>query len=463
MNSLLERIYNCSPIWVQNLMTTVYGYMLHKQRYGGNFSKYLAQVRETQWWSSNRLEAFQNERLTALVRHASANTRYYRRVFESLGLSPDDVTCKKDLHKLPILTRDDLREHFDDIVARNIPRRSIFVDHTSGTTGTPRTLHIDLNCLQYDFALSARAREWAGLNYLPRRASMRGRLIVPVEQNRPPFWRYNRVENQLLMSSYHLSAQHISAYAEQLKRFRPQLIDGYPSSIYTLSRMMQMQGLDTFRPRAVMTDSETVLGSQRQCIEEHFGCRVYDSYGSAELAFSARQCEQGGYHLDAEIGIVEIIRDGENIGPDNIGRVVCTGLMNYAMPLIRYDVGDMASLSDEKCPCGRDLPLIHSIEGRVEDIIVTPEGRKVGRLDPVFKEVRNVLEAQIVQESPENVIVNVVRSENYTDTDSCDLKDALRRRLGLKVKIRLVFIDQIPRTKAGKFRFAVSRVKSGFE
>lgn len=442
-------------------MTAAYGYILHRQRYGGNFQRHLAEVREIQYWPAEQLEKLQNERLAALVRHAYNNTRYYRQLFHHLGLMPDNITCKQDLSKLPIMTRDDLRRHFDDIVVRNIPRWRIFVDHTSGTTGTPRTVHIDLNCLQYNFALLARAREWAGVGYIPRRASLRGRLIVPVAQDRPPFWRYNRVEDQLLLSSYHLSAKHVSAYAEQLARFRPQLIDGYPSAIYTLAQLKRMQGLDDFRPRAVMTDSETLLAYQKQFIEEYFGCQVYDWYGSAELAFSAGQCEQGNYHLNSEFGIVEIVRDGERVGQGEIGHVVCTGLLNYAMPLIRYDVGDTAALSDKKCSCGRDLQLIDSIEGRVEDIIRTPEGRMVGRLDPVFKEVHNVLEAQIVQETMDTITVNLVPAEGYTESDSRNLEIALRKRIGHQVKIRVMFVDQIPRTRVGKFKFVMSRVESG--
>ena len=459
----MEKLYASSPIFVQNWMTTLYGYILHRQRYGGNFWRHLAEVRETQWWSAERLQQLQNGRLTSLVRHAYANSRYYHRLFNRLGLTPEDITCRDNLQKLPILSKAELRHHFNDIVASNIPHRRIFVDHTGGTTGTPLTLYIDLDCLQYNFALMARAREWAGMNYLPRRASLRGRLIVPVDQDRPPFWRYNRMEDQLMLSSYHLSAENISAYAERLVLFKPRLVDGYPSAIYTLAQLMQLQGLDAFHPQAVMTDSETLLAYQRERIEKHFACRVYDWYGSAELAFSAGQCEQGNIHLNTEFGIVEIIQDGQRASPGEVGHVVCTGLKNYAMPLIRYDVGDTATLSEGECPCGRSLPLIGSIEGRVEDIIVTPEGRMVGRLDPVFKEVHNVLEAQIVQESLDTVTVNVVRAESYTDRDSSDLQKALHERLGSRMKVRLVFVDQIPRTRAGKFRFAVSKVKSGLE
>lgn len=462
MNVSLERLYNSSPIWIQNLMTTVYGYNLHRQRYSDNFQRHLAEVRETQWWPAERLEALQNERLAALVRHAYAYTRYYRQLFDRLGLKPKDITCKDDLCKMPILSKDDLREHFDDIVARNIPRRRIFVDHTSGTTGTPRTLHIDLNCLQYNFALLARAREWAGVDCLPRRASLRGRLIVPNEQEEPPFWRYNRIEDQLLLSSYHISAETILVYAERLRHFKPQLLDGYPSAVYTLARLMQLQGLDNFHPQAVMTDSETLLAYQRQCIEQQFGCKVYDWYGTAELAFSAGQCEQGNYHLNAEFGIVESVQNGERVGQGEIGHVVCTGLLNYAMPLIRYDVGDTAIFSDEKCPCGRDLQVMNSVEGRVEDIIVTPEGRMVGRLDPVFKEVQNVLEAQILQDSLDTVRVKVVCAEGYNEVDSLNLKDALRKRLGYQMQIELEFVNLIPRTEAGKFRFVISNVETGW-
>lgn len=459
MNSLLERLYVRSPAYVQDLIVSAYGCILHRQRYGGNFQRHLTEVQETQWWSAERLEALQNARLTALIHHAYANTRYYRRLFDRLGLMPEDIACKDDLRKLPVLTKDDLREHFHDIVASNIPRRRIFVDHTSGTTGTPRMLYIDLNCLQYNYALLAREREWAGLPHNARRASLHGRVIVPANQQSPPFWRYNWAENQLLLSSYHLSANNIPAYVEQLLRFKPELIAGYPSSIYALAREMKEQGLAGVHPKAVLTSAETLLSYQRECIKEQFTCRVLDCYGSSELAFWVGQCSEGSYHVCPEFGIVEILRNREPVGYGEVGHIVCTGLLNYAMPLIRYEVGDIAVFSSRRCTCGRESSLLESIEGRIEDVVITPDGRKVGRLDSVFKNVTNVVEAQIVQEDEAHLIVNVVRSAGYTGRDSQAIRSALQERLGSKMDFRLDFVPSIPRTKAGKFRFVISHLE----
>lgn len=458
MNKTLNSVYNKSPVWFQNIMVNTYGYMLKRQRYGGKYEQYLNEVNKTQWWPEDALRELQNRRLQALVKHSCENTKYYRNLFNKLGLKPEDFCSKEDLKKLPILTRDNLRANFKDIIDGNYIQKGAVVDYTSGTTGTPRKIYINYDCLQYSYALYSRAMEWFGLGHNPRKACLGGRLIVPVRQTKPPFWRFNMCDNQLLLSAYHITEQNTKHYVKRLMDFVPEIIDGYPSNLYTLARFMKRLNFRGVYPKVIFSNSEMLLDSQRKCIEEQFRCAVYDWYGNSESACVVIQCPDGGYHISDEFCIIEIINDAGAADTDTIGKVVCTGLFNYAMPLIRYEVGDLAALSNDKCSCGRSLSLLKCIEGRIEDSIVTADGRVL--VIPIFKEINNVAESQIIQESQNRLKVRVVKERGYSDKDSRKIIDFLADRVGRNMKIEIEFTESIERTKSGKFRFIVSRLNA---
>lgn len=459
MSEILETLYRLAPIPLQNLMVTIYGYQLHHIRYGGHFQHHLTEVRDSQYWVTEDLVRWQQQRLTLLVRHAYEHTRYYRQLFDHLGIRPDSIRTVLDLRRLPILSTDEVRSHFLDFRAVNIPSRNIFLDHTSGTTGSPLTVYIDKNAVQCSFALLALVREWAGIKPGSRIASFPGRLTVPVSQKSPPFWRYNISENRILFSSYHLSLQNTPTYVRKLQEFRPALIEGYASSIYLLARYMQELNLNGVYPQTIIPNAETVLEYQRAFIEKQFRCKVHDYYGTAETLVFAGQCLQGRYHLCPGFGIVEVVReDGSPAAVGEAGALVLTGLMNYGMPLIRYKVGDMGALSDERCPCGRTWPVLASVTGRIEDVITTPDGRTIGRLDPVFKGIEHVIEAQIVQKDLSQLQVLVVRGKGFGDNDAGQIIKSLRQRVGHEIGVQIEFVDNIPRTRTGKFRFVVSHI-----
>jgi len=339
----------------------------------------------------------------------------------------------------------------------------IFVDHTSGSTGTPMTIHIDKACVQYNYALISLVRSWAGIGLRDSKATFGGRLVVPIQQQAPPFWRYNPTERQLYFSSYHMSAHNLEAYVDKLQEFQPKEIEGYPSSIYNVARYMKEKGRDGVYPTAVITNAEMVLDHQRRDIEEQFQCKVYDYYGTAENLVFAGQCPEGNYHICPDFGIIEVVQNDKRVPPGQAGDLICTGLRNYAMPLIRYRIGDTGILTGEICPCGRTWPLLKSVLGRKEDFVVTPDGRLVGRLDPVFKGLKNIAEAQIIQETRERLVVKIVKGGNYTGQDSQELIEELRKRVGFEMDIQIQFVDAIPRGPAGKFRFVVSNVSGEFK
>ncbi len=234
---------------------------------------------------------------------------------------------------------------------------------------------------------------------------------------------------------------------------------GYPSALSTLAAWALETGDLPAPARVVVTTSETVTESARRSIEEAFRCRLFDRYGAVEQCAFASQCAEGRYHVSPEVGIVEILDpEGRPCPPGAIGEVVCTGLANTLQPLLRYRVGDAARWAlDQNCPCGRQMPVLEGIEGRYEDMCVTPDGRRILRFDTVFKGVSAIREAQVVQERRDLFVINVVAAEGFSETDAQSLRANMRLHVGdVATEVRLV--DAIPRTAAGKFRAVVCRV-----
>ncbi|MHC4564502.1 MAG: phenylacetate--CoA ligase family protein [Planctomycetota bacterium] len=286
-----------------------------------------------------------------------------------------------------------------------------------------------------------------------------GHPVAHHSRRAPPFWVHDYANNWLLMSSYHLTEANLLHYISRLQKFKPDLLGGYPSSIYLLALANRHLGCKV-RPRAIYTSSETLFDHYRKVIEESFGCRVFTYYGNAERAAFIAECEHGRCHLRPEHSYVEFLdSDDKPAANGSEGRMICTAFGNYAMPLVRYDIGDIAVLSENQtCECGRSGPLIDRIAGRTEDYIVTPDGRFVAGLGNLFKDAIKVRMAQVVQDNSNEITIRIVREVDYAAEDEQRILDEARRRLGRKIGIRFDYVADIPRTKNGKFRFIVSNV-----
>jgi len=293
-------------------------------------------------------------------------------------------------------------------------------------------------------------------------ATFGGRIVVPAQQTRPPFWRYDVFNDNWHFSSYHLSDRNLPHYCDQLSKVNPSHIRSYPSAIYTVALFMRDRGIAGIRPKAIITSAETLLEHQREVIEEQFGCRIYDEYGCNEMAIFATQCEEGSYHISPEYSWVKVGRSSECSADQTEGALICTSFINLTMPLIRYKIADVVSLSGDRwCACGREMPVIAQICGRQDDVVATRDGRKVGRLDPVFKGANGIKEAQIVQDAPDHITVRIVWVEHEISKRKAIMgfvEDQLQRRLGEAVHIDFEETRQIERTRSGKFRAVISKL-----
>lgn len=461
MNPRIERSYYGSPVWLQNLAVTAFGYSLRRQRSGAEANACLRQLQESQWWPAATMQAYVDAQLRETLAHAFRHVPYYRRLAAHARLQPTDVRSVADLCQLPLLEKEQVRHAPNDFVCdRDVLGQRVFRLSTSGTTGTPLTITCDPASRRRHYAFWSRLRSWFGIGPSDLRATFFGRIICSPQQQQPPFWRYDYFQRNYLFSSYHLSNQHLGSYADALRRLQPPEIIGYPSSIFALARYLVEKDITDIRPRVIFTTAETLLAYQREAIERAFGAPVVDQYGCTEMAFYVSQCEHGSYHVHPEHGIVEVVGpDGAPVPPGTVGEAVCTGLVNRAMPLIRYRLGDRIALKNGGCSCGRSFPLLAEIAGRMDDVLMTPSGRPLGRLDPVFKPLKGIRATQIIQSSLDRLLVRIVVDNTFSNRDLESLRYELAKRAGDEMTIEFDFVSEIPKDPNGKLRAVVSKVR----
>jgi phenylacetate-CoA ligase len=455
--SLLDRIYARSPVFVQNAMATGYGIRQRMLRNRGEFPKFFRELDAQQWLSADELQELQNQALRRTIAFAATNVPYYRDMFATLKLAPRDIKTPADLHVLPFLDKGIVQREF----ARLRPDRvsvPALAQSTGGTTGRPVPYFTSPSCIQFNYATyEARFRRWAGVEFGDRMVTINGKPIVPMTQNGPPYWRRNLAFNQLYVSAYHLSDANLPAIIDRMAEFQPRVIVAYTSAAHRIARFMNDRGwTGRVRPRAVLVSSETVFDWQREDMERAFACKVFNGYSLGEPVCFVTECPEGSMHISPEYGVIELLESDEG------HEVVATGLINEAMPFVRYRTGDLAVPGDgARCACGRGLPTIGAIHGRVDDMVVNPEGVTVGpaALSLAFQSVPNLREAQIVQDSPDRIELALAVASAYGPADEQFLLAELRKRLGLRLAIDISYVDAVPRTSGGKQRLVVSSLK----
>jgi phenylacetate-CoA ligase len=450
-------VYDGAPPFIKNLAASVYGAGQRRARYGEAFGRHLDLLRRSQGWTSEELRAYQHERLGAFLARAVPGTPYYRGREEYRR-----AAATGSLDGVPLLSKREVRDHRQDFFHeewRGMRPRTV---HTSGTSGQSLVFPVTGDCFQREYAFRELHYSWGGVSLVGRQpfAFCAGHPVAVPERSEPPFWVHDRVNRHLFLSSYHLTAANLPHYVRALEAFAPVLIGGYPSSLYLLALAYRRHGTGRLRPRAVYTFSETLTDQQRSAMGDTFGCRVFNWYGNTEMCSNIVECEQGDLHLKMEHSFVEILNDrDEPCRPGESGRLVCTGFGNLAFPLIRYDIGDTVQLAaGQASRCGRGGILIDRVAGRLEDYVITPDGRLIGRLDHIFKDSAHVVEAQVVQERLEEVVLRIVPDSAYSPEDEAALLAEAERRLGPAVRVRVECVVRIPRGSTGKFRFVVSSV-----
>ncbi len=441
-----------SPKLVKHLILPV-----HEKLLGRGTLRYLRQLEESQWWSFCRLQEWQQAKLRILLAHAQATSSFYRRRLREAGIDPDRARLD-DLVCLPTLSKLEIAEHIDEMVDSSIPG-GLFPYTTGGSTGAPLTFKIDRGRQASDQAARARTRRWFGIDLGARELYLWGSPVELTAQDRARRLR-DRLANHRLLDAFNMTSRTMSRYLDELRRFDPVHLFGYPSSIARLFRHAAESGRPIRAPslRAVFVTGEVFDRADRAIIEEAVSVPVADGYGSREAGFIAHQCPLGAYHVTMESHIVELLgANGRPVDPGDCGEVTITHLDAFGMPFVRYRTGDMARRGLELCPCGRGLETLTAIEGRKTDMLRTADGGFAHGLSVIYvlRDVPAIQEFKIVQRPKLDLDVTLVLRRELSTAERVKIADQLKQRIGGSIEVRLNVVDRIAPDPSGKYRHVV--------
>ena len=465
----MRNLIRKAPPWIKKPIKYVYGLIPYEKRLGKVFWDTYNFLQESQWWSKEKLEEYQMKELNKLLHHAYANVPYYRKIFDEKGLKPKDIQDFNDLQLLPYLTKEDVRNNFNDLMAKNLPKSMFQYVSTSGSTGIPLQFYEEKEVTgSREMAFHWRMRSWIGYSFTDKCAVLRGNVVEKSERNKRAWWEYDPVDKLLILSLYDMTEENLFKYVKKLNEFQPKFIQAYPSGITILARFMREHDIELIYPiKAILCGSENLYSSQREMLEETFKCRVFSWYGLTEKAVLAGECEKSTYyHIFPEYGVTELIRsDGSLVNHEGgVGEIVGTGFNNYAVPFIRYKTGYLAVYTQRKCSCGRNYQLIEKVEGRLQEFIVAEDDHLIPLGDmQIFFVFDNVKQFQFYQDKEGEVVFKIVKKDTYTEEDTSHILRSLYDRMGDSVKVYIEFVDKIPRTDRGKYRFLIQKLSVNFE
>jgi len=378
---------------------------------------------------------------------AAGNTNFYSSLFGSMPKFDNPVEWLKTI---PYLDKNTLRNNPQDFIANT----SFSIKaHTSGTTGTPLKLRRNLQSIAREQAYFFSWFQSAGWESDDEMIELRGNMVVPANRTNPPYGIRDYIFKKNILSSYHLSDDTIPWYIDKIKKSNAKFISAYPSSAFVIADFMRKNQLNPLNLNAVFLASESISSHQKNVIEK-FLAPVFGHYGNAERVAWMTTCSAGCYHENLNYGFTEYIPLGENTY-----EIVATGFINKSMPILRYRTGDIAVDPfgrQHRCECGKNGPGCRKIIGRIDDLFITANGRKIGRLDHVFKNINNISAAQIIQHDINSTEIKIVRNDSFSVNDENLILENFLLRVGDNVDVKFNYVNSIPRTNNGKFRSVVS-------
>lgn len=444
-------IYNRSPIFLQNLFTTLQGYAYKRERFGKVYYQAIEELQKRDYSDAAALAAYQKKRLVELADYAYAHSAFYRDFYREVDWERFHATA--DITLLPILPKETVRQNITRMYT--VSASDGVESNTSGTTGTSMCFYYTKEDRQRRMAYLDFFKMQHG--YIPmkmKRASFNSSKIVPPKQKRKVFWRTNHAIKQRIYSGYHCKGENLQYYVKNLNRYKPQSLDGYPSALYEVARyILEHKVQMSFRPIAIFPTAETLFPHYKETIEKAFGCPVRDQYASSEGAPFITECKCGHLHYCTDTGVIEFGEGGE---------MTVTCFETHGTPLLRYQIGDKAFLSKEQyCTCGCKMPRVDRIEGRSLDYI---QSKSNGKFTSIYLSLvsadfmNSVKNMQFVQNDADSVDVYLETDDSYREEMNRTILSKLHYSLGADMEIRIHRVDSIEKDPSGKFRFIINRV-----
>jgi len=435
-------------------------YLLHYRR-----------LQRAQYDSPVSIRAKQWRALQKIVTHAFDTVPFYRDRWQQAGLCPAGIRCFDDFEQIPILTKSDIRAHGRDLLSYSFNQAELVRKKTSGSTGVSLEILLDEESRQWKRACVLRSDEWTGWRFGEPVAKVWGN---PEYRSRGlrGLLRNTLLDREFYLDTLHMDEAALARFAGLLLKKRPTMIFGHAHSVFLLAQYLQSSGHAIHRPKGIITTAMILHSWQRQKIEQVFDCPVTNRYGCEEVSLIACECEEhNGMHVNADSVFVEVLCADDTraltrpANPGESGSVIVTDLTNRAMPIIRYQVGDVAALSDRVCACGRGLPLLERLEGREADYVVTQAGELISGIsltENFALQVPGVVQFQIIQETLQRFRFRVVRGLDFGPESLDRLNSLVARHFGPDVEYRCEYLDSIPSEPSGKYRFCISRVPNPF-
>jgi phenylacetate-CoA ligase len=412
----------------------------------------------SQQWDKKRIESYQDEKLIKIVRHAADQVPYYRNLFKEVGFDNIRFRGREDMHKIPLLDKETLRTHQNEFIADNASKYGINWDSTSGSTGTPLHFIVDYETKAHKLACVLRSYQWAG--YMPGKKmfsiqSYKFDDPEAISKHYPlvRLWRFDAKK---------LKKTSAMAFIDMINQVRPAIFIGYPFSIFMLSRFAEEAGKSIQSVQSIVTAGETLSEQRRRLLETAYNCKVYDFFSHHENVALITECENQTKHMCEDFAYNEIVDEyGNDASKLGAGELVGTGFSNYAMPLIRYKIGDKVVLEDvhKQCGCGRQFRIVREVVGRQNDYLETPDGRFIGNvLEHSVDDAKGVMLSQCIQDEKDHIYINLIVDKNFSEDSEKALEKGLRKRLGNEMRIDFKVVSQLERSKSGKTPFIISKI-----
>lgn len=459
--AFLEYLYRLAPHFLQNFFMTGFNILAYRIRYGGKYKEYLKIFKQNENLSRIELLLLQAQRYKTFLKFVNKHSHYYQRQFEKI---PEFYKIE-NIQKLPILSKEALRENINEITTISNKRNAIEAE-TGGTTGKSLKVYFTKEKIQEGFAMLDNFRGLFGYRLGKRTAWFSGKNLLSnsdIQKNR--FWKTDWVNKVRYYSTFHIKNEYLKYYVEDIINFQPEYLVGFPSIISELARYGLKHGY-TFPKgicKAVFPTAETVSQEMRDNIELFYGCKMYNQYASSEGAPFIFECKNGNLHMELQSGVFEVLDD--NNKPAQSGRLVVTSFTTEGTPLIRYDIEDRITLEDaaKTCSCGNHNPLVKEILGRIDDFIYSPESGKInlGNVSNTLKDTKGIVRFQVIQNEIDKLkILIVIDKKEFDKKSEQKFIQNWRDRVGNKMKIDIRYVDDIPVEKSGKFRIVKNNIKS---
>ncbi len=410
----------------------------------------LTELERTQWLAPDEIREIQRHKLGEFLAAVRETVPYYQDI-----LAPGE-----DFSAIPFMTKGEIKAHTEEFKARGATKLTRF--NTGGSSGEPLIFYLGKRRISADVAAKIRATRWWGVDIGDPEVVIWGSPVELTKQDRVRELR-DRIFRTKLLSAFDMTEETMLSYLAFIRQSRPLHIFGYPSSIGLLCDFARKKNLrlDDLGVKVVICTAERLYDHQRELIAESFGARVANSYGARDAGFIANECPEGRLHIADENILVEIVDQEDRPVPvGEMGEIVVTELQSHEFPFLRYRTGDMGVLSDERCPCGRGLTVLKSVEGRSTDFIVTPAGKVLHGLALIYKvrDTEGVESFKIVQEDYDRIRLILAVNSRYMPAGEDAIRADWLKRLGEGVAVAVEYVERIPPEKSGKFRYVESKV-----